>query len=74
MDVDTRLVKRMDCEYEIFRSVEETIELPSIKKGFNGIDELVAREQTILQRRKSRSSGPSFEARSAAAIIDSSFE
>lgn len=55
MDTDTRLVKRRDCEYEIFRSVEEAIELPNIEKGFNGIDEFVARAQTILQRRKSRS-------------------
>jgi hypothetical protein len=52
---DVRLVKRRDCEYEIFRSVEEAIELPWIKKGFGSIDEFIARAQTILQRRKARS-------------------
>jgi hypothetical protein len=55
MDPDKRLVNRRDCEFEIFRSVEKAIELPWIKKGFNGIDDFVARAQTILQRRKSRS-------------------
>lgn len=55
LDVDQRLMRRRDCEYEIFRSVEETVELPWIRQGFQGIDEFVARAQTILQRRKSRS-------------------
>lgn len=51
---DLRLMKRRACEYEIFRSVEEAIELPLIKEGFIGIDGFIARAQTILQRRKSR--------------------
>jgi hypothetical protein len=55
MAPDTRLIKRRDCEFEIFRSVEEAVELPWIKKGFGGIDEFVARAQTVLQRRKARS-------------------
>lgn len=55
LDPDLRLVKRRDCEFEIFRSVEEAIELPFIKQAFSSIDEFIARAQTILQRRKARS-------------------
>lgn len=51
---DLRLMKRRACEYEIFRSVEEAIELPHIKAGFTDIDSFISRAQTILQRRKSR--------------------
>ncbi|WP_312930822.1 type II restriction endonuclease [Agrobacterium cavarae] len=51
---DFRLMKRRGCEYEIFRSVEEAIELPVIKAGFSDINGFIARAQTILQRRKSR--------------------
>jgi len=53
--VDTRLMKRRECEFEVFRSVEQAIELPLIKKGFETVDDFVARAQTILQRRKARS-------------------
>ncbi|MDH5763628.1 MAG: type II restriction endonuclease [Nitrospinota bacterium] len=55
MNPDKRLMKRRACEFEIFRSVEEAVELPWIEKGFGTIDEFVARAQTVLQRRKSRS-------------------
>lgn len=55
MAPDTRLIKRRDCEFEIFRSLEEAIELPLIKKGFSSIDEFISRAQTVLQRRKARS-------------------
>lgn len=51
---DLRLMKRRACEYEIFRSVEEAVELPLIKAGFVDIDGFISRAQTILQRRKSR--------------------
>ena len=52
---DRRLVRRRECEYEIFRSVEEAVELPVITAGFGTLDDFIARAQTILQRRKSRS-------------------
>lgn len=55
MAVDTRLLKRRECEFEIFRSVEQAIALPLVNKGFESIDDFVARAQTILQRRKARS-------------------
>jgi len=54
-DVDNRLLNRRKCEYEIFRSVEEAVELPNIQAGFENIDDFVARAQSILQRRKARS-------------------
>lgn len=52
---DLRLMKRRACEYEIFRSVEEAVEMPLINEGFADLDSFIARAQTILQRRKSRS-------------------
>lgn len=57
---DGRLLKRRECEYEIFRSVEEAVELPIIRRGFSSVNEFVDRAQTLLQRRKSRS-GKSLE-------------
>ena len=53
--VDERLLNRRQCEYDLFRSLEKAIELPVIASGFKGIDEFLARAQTILQRRKVRS-------------------
>lgn len=52
---DKRLLKRRKCEFEIFRSIEETVELNLIKKGFESVDEFITQAQSILQRRKSRS-------------------
>lgn len=55
LDPDRRLLRRRECEFEIFRSVEQAIELPHIIVGFTNVDGFVARAQTILQRRKARS-------------------
>lgn len=55
IDPDNRLIRRRNCEFEIFSSVEEAVEMPLIRNGFRSIDEFVARAQTILQRRKARS-------------------
>lgn len=52
---DLRLLKRRECEFEIFRSVEQAIELPNITAGFTTVDDFIARAQTVLQRRKARS-------------------
>lgn len=52
---DKRLMQRRDCEFEIFRSVEQAIEMPNITAGFGDIDSFISRAQTILQRRKARS-------------------
>lgn len=55
LDPDVRLLKRRACEYEVFRSIEEAVELPGIRQGFESIDAFVAHAQRILQRRKVRS-------------------
>lgn len=52
---DKRLVRRRECEFEIFRSVEEAVELPAIRAGFTTLDDFISRAQTVLQRRKARS-------------------
>ena len=66
---DQRLLKRRDCEFEIFRSVEEAIELPHITAGFANVEDFIARAQTILQRRKSRS-GRSLELHARAIFLE----
>ena len=49
------LLRRRQCEYEIFLSVEQAVYLPRITAGFTGIDGFLGLAQTILQSRKSRS-------------------
>ena len=51
---DDRLLRRRDCEYKLFLSVEEAVETPGIRAVFGLIDEFVARAQTVLQRRNAR--------------------
>lgn len=53
--IDSRLMKRRDCEFQIFRSLEQAVELPRILEGFDTIDDFISRAQSILQRRKARS-------------------
>jgi len=52
---DKRLIKRRDCEFELFRSLEQAIELPRISRPFTSIEQFLEIAQSILQRRKSRS-------------------
>jgi hypothetical protein len=52
---DKRLLKRRECEYEVFRSLEEATELPRIQAGFSTVEEFASRAQSVLQRRKARS-------------------
>jgi hypothetical protein len=52
---DKRLLKRRDCEFELFRSLEQAIELPRIRRQFTSIEQFLEIAQSILQRRKSRS-------------------
>ncbi len=52
---DRRLLKRRECEYELFRSIERAVWLPHIKEGFASLNSFLAVAQTILQRRRSRS-------------------
>ncbi len=67
--VDLRLLKRRECEFEIFRSVEQAVELPEILRGFGSVEDFVSRAQTILQRRKARS-GRSLELHTRAILLE----
>lgn len=73
MEVDVRLLKRRECEYEMFRSLEENVELPMVRAGFSSIDEFVARAQTVLQRRKARS-GRSLELHAREIFIEENLQ
>lgn len=55
LDPDRRLIARRECEFELFRSVEQAVEMPNIAAGFADIESFISRAQTILQRRKARS-------------------
>lgn len=69
LDPDERLIRRRECEYEIFLSVEEAVELPAIKAGFDNVEAFVKRAQSILQRRKARS-GKSLELHARAIFLE----
>ena len=66
---DERLLKRRACEYQVFLSIEEARELPVIQAGFDSVDTFVARAQSVLQRRKSRS-GNSLELHARQIMIE----
>lgn len=69
LNPDQRLIRRRDCEFDIFLSLEEAVELPVIQKGFATIDDFIARANSVLQRRKSRS-GRSLELHTRAVFIE----
>lgn len=69
ISVDKRILRRRECEYEIFRSVEEAVELPHLKGGFASVQDFITRAQTILQRRKARA-GLSLELHTRAVFIE----
>jgi hypothetical protein len=60
LNPDARLMQRRQCEFEIFKSVEQSYFLPRIREGFQTLDDFVGLAQTVLQSRKSRS-GKSLE-------------
>lgn len=60
ISVDKRLMQRRDCEFTIFRAVEEIHVLSLIQAGFTNVDEFLEFSKTVDNRRKSRS-GRSFE-------------
>ncbi|HCP80149.1 MAG TPA: type II restriction endonuclease [Octadecabacter sp.] len=71
--VDKRLVRRRDCEFELFQSLEEAVELPRAKAGFATIADFLAAAQTVLQRRKARS-GKSLELHMREILIEENFD
>lgn len=60
MHPDERLLRRRECEYEVFRSVERSVALPRINEGFATVDLFVDFANALTNRRKSRS-GKSLE-------------
>ena len=69
---DRRLLNRRACEYDLFRSIEEAVELPLIREGFATIHEFTGAAQRILQRRKSRS-GRSLELHVREILLEEGF-
>jgi hypothetical protein len=55
LPADERLLRRRDCEYEIFRSIEEAWVLPRVKEGFATVDLFMHFAHSVTNRRKSRS-------------------
>lgn len=53
-DADERLIERRRCEFEVFQSLEEAVELPRVQSGFTDLASFIRRANTILQRRKAR--------------------
>ena len=66
---DARLVKRRACEFEVFQSIEEIIEGPTIAAGFLSVADFLTHAQRILQRRKARS-GKSLELQTRAIFLE----
>ncbi|WP_417465942.1 type II restriction endonuclease [Kordiimonas sp.] len=69
IEIDERLIKRRNCEFEIFQSVEQAVALPRISQGFDSVNEFVTYAQSLLQRRKARS-GRSLELHTKAIFVE----
>jgi len=70
--VDKRLVRRRDCEFELFQSLEEAVEHPRAKAGFDTIADFLSAAQSVLQRRKSRA-GKSLELHMREILLEENF-
>jgi len=57
---DRRLLKRRECETELFYSIERACVLPRIREGFASVDQFVNFANSVTNRRKSRA-GKSLE-------------
>ncbi len=60
ISADERLIQRRNCEFTIFRAIEEIHVLPLIQAGFTNVDDFLEFSKSVDNRRKSRS-GRSFE-------------
>jgi hypothetical protein len=69
--VDDRLLRRRECEFDIFRSIEEAVALPRITEGFATVDLFVDFANSLTNRRKSRS-GTSLELQTRAIFQEES--
>ncbi len=57
---DDRLLKWISAEYRLFRTLENKLSLPAIRRPFKNIDSFINVAATVMNRRKSRA-GHSFE-------------
>lgn len=71
-DADKRLLQRRRCELEIFESIQEAIELPRVKAGFDGLGPFLKCAMSIVNRRKSRS-GRSLELQVREILLEKGF-
>lgn len=55
MTADDRLLRRRNCEYEMYRSIEGMHVLPRLAQGFQTVDEFILYSNSVNNRRKSRS-------------------
>ena len=72
LSADERLVRRRNCEFELFQSVEEAIEGRQINRRFLSVADFLSHAQRILQRRKARS-GRSLELQTRAILLEDGF-
>ncbi len=54
LDADTWLMRRFECEYRIFRTVEESHVLPTLAGAFSQVDDFVSSAMSVINRRKNR--------------------
>lgn len=71
-DADKRLLQRRQCEFEIFESIQEAIELPRVRAGFHGLEPFLQCAMSIVNRRKSRG-GRSLELQVRQILLESGF-
>lgn len=69
---DKRLLRRRDCEFSLFKSIEQATIFPRISQGFDNIDDFLGVAQSVLQRRKSRA-GLSLELHTREIFLEENF-
>jgi hypothetical protein len=68
-DPDRRLLRRRDCEFDVFKSVEREHVLPRIRRGFESVEEFLEFSHGVSNRRKSRA-GRSLELQVRAIFLE----
>jgi hypothetical protein len=54
LGADARLLSWISAEYQLFRTLERKVSLPSIQKSFQTVDDFINVAATVMNRRKSR--------------------
>ena len=73
LQVDRRLLLRRACEYDLFRSLEEVLTLPTVRRGFDTMEDFIRVANNVLQRRKARA-GLSLELQVRRILLDEQLE